>query len=69
MIDRRVRQAALAAVTGLLLAVWIVPVGWGFLTSLKTERDVLAYPPKVLFAPTFHAGRLNPEVLRTSLFD
>jgi multiple sugar transport system permease protein len=53
MIDRRVRQAALAAVTGLLLAVWIVPVGWGFLTSLKTERDVLAYPPKVLFAPTF----------------
>jgi multiple sugar transport system permease protein len=53
MIDRRLRQAALAALTGLLLAVWVVPVGWGFLTSLKTERDVLAYPPKVLFTPTF----------------
>jgi ABC-type glycerol-3-phosphate transport system permease component len=47
-----VRGATLAAVTGLLLAVWVVPVGWGFLTSLKTERDVLAYPPKLLFTPT-----------------
>ena len=46
------RNAALLAVTAVLLAVWVVPVAWGLLTSLKTERDVLAYPPKVLFEPT-----------------
>jgi len=25
---------------------------WALLTSFKTERDVLAYPPKLIFAPT-----------------
>jgi ABC-type glycerol-3-phosphate transport system permease component len=37
---------------GLLLAVWAFPVVWGLLTSFKTERDVLAYPPVWLFTPT-----------------
>jgi len=32
--------------------VWAFPVLWALLTSFKTERDVLAYPPKVVFAPT-----------------
>ena len=50
--NRSLRTAALAVLTALLLAVWVVPVGWGFLTSLKTERDVLAYPPRVIFEPT-----------------
>ena len=35
-----------------LLVVWAFPILWGLLTSLKTERDVLAYPPKLLFEPT-----------------
>ncbi len=42
----------LSMVAGLLLAVWAFPVLWGLLTSFKTERDVLAYPPVVLFTPT-----------------
>ena len=33
-------------------AVWAFPVIWGLLTSFKTERDVLAYPPVWLFKPT-----------------
>ncbi|MBG9388236.1 carbohydrate ABC transporter permease [Caenimonas aquaedulcis] len=37
---------------GVLLAVWAFPVVWGLLTSFKTERDVLAYPPVWLFTPT-----------------
>ena len=37
---------------GLLLAVWAFPVLWGLLTSFKTERDVLAYPPTLFFTPT-----------------
>jgi ABC-type glycerol-3-phosphate transport system permease component len=46
------RQVALAAVAGAGLAVWAFPVIWGLLTSFKTERDVLAYPPVWLFKPT-----------------
>jgi multiple sugar transport system permease protein len=36
----------------LLVSLWVVPVLWGLLTSFKTERDVLAYPPVWLFEPT-----------------
>lgn len=35
-----------------LLTIWAFPVLWGLLTSFKTERDVLAYPPKFIFEPT-----------------
>src|SRR6187399_77770 len=46
------RQIALYAIAGVGLAVWAFPVLWGLLTSFKTERDVLAYPPKFIFEPT-----------------
>lgn len=36
----------------ILLAIWVFPVLWGLLTSFKTERDVLAYPPLLFFKPT-----------------
>lgn len=49
---RRAGHAAAWLGAALLLAVWALPVLWGLLTSFKTERDVLAYPPKVFFAPT-----------------
>jgi ABC-type glycerol-3-phosphate transport system permease component len=47
-----VRTIALLAVAALLLAVWVFPILWGLLTSFKTERDVLAYPPTLIFTPT-----------------
>jgi multiple sugar transport system permease protein len=37
---------------GLLVSIWVFPVLWGLLTSFKTERDVLAYPPTFIFEPT-----------------
>jgi ABC-type glycerol-3-phosphate transport system permease component len=46
------RAAMLGLAAGLLLLVWSFPVLWGLITSLKTERDVLAYPPVVVFSPT-----------------
>jgi len=46
------RHIALYAIAGIGLAVWAFPVIWGLLTSFKTERDVLAYPPKFIFEPT-----------------
>lgn len=47
------RTIILIAVSGLLLLVWTFPVLWGVVTSLKTERDVLAYPPTMIFEPTW----------------
>jgi ABC-type glycerol-3-phosphate transport system permease component len=46
------RKALLAFAAGVLLLVWCFPVLWGLITSFKTERDVLAYPPVIIFAPT-----------------
>jgi ABC-type glycerol-3-phosphate transport system permease component len=46
------RQAALLVIAGLLVSVWAFPVLWALLTSFKTERDVLAYPPVWFFTPT-----------------
>jgi ABC-type glycerol-3-phosphate transport system permease component len=52
MSGRRLRTVLLIALAALLLAVWAFPVLWALLTSFKTERDVLAYPPTVFFEPT-----------------
>lgn len=46
------RLAVLYVVAGLLVSVWAFPVLWALLTSFKTERDVLAYPPTLIFHPT-----------------
>jgi ABC-type glycerol-3-phosphate transport system permease component len=54
---KRVRAIGLVTVAAVLLAVWAFPVLWGLLTSFKTERDVLAYPPTVIFEPTLRNYR------------
>jgi ABC-type glycerol-3-phosphate transport system permease component len=46
------RRLLLAAFAGVGLSIWAFPVIWGLLTSFKTERDVLAYPPVWIFRPT-----------------
>ncbi|HZX84967.1 MAG TPA: carbohydrate ABC transporter permease [Reyranella sp.] len=46
------RRLLLAAFAGVGLSIWAFPVIWGLLTSFKTERDVLAYPPAWIFTPT-----------------
>jgi len=51
------RRMALAVAAGMLLSIWGFTVLWALLTSFKTERDVLAYPPKVIFEPTLAAYR------------
>jgi len=49
---RSVASASLIAVAGVVLTLWTFPVLWALLTSFKTERDVLAYPPTLVFSPT-----------------
>jgi len=48
----KTRLVLLWLLAGLLVSVWVFPVLWGLLTSFKTERDVLAYPPLIVFEPT-----------------
>jgi ABC-type glycerol-3-phosphate transport system permease component len=57
MTARRLRTLVLIGLAALLLAVWAFPVLWALLTSFKTERDVLAYPPTVIFEPTLRNYR------------
>ena len=35
-----------------LLLLWVLPLIWAFIVSLKSESEVLAYPPSVFFSPT-----------------
>jgi multiple sugar transport system permease protein len=46
------RKLVVTAIAAGILVVWSFPVLWALLTSFKTERDVLAYPPKLIFTPT-----------------
>jgi ABC-type glycerol-3-phosphate transport system permease component len=75
MSARRVRTALLVGIGALLLAVWAFPVLWALLTSFKTERDVLAYPPTVIFEPTlrnyrdvmFGSASILPNLLSSTI--
>lgn len=49
---RRRRAAILYALASTLLIMWIFPILWAVVVSLKSENEVLAYPPRLIFAPT-----------------
>ncbi len=47
------RNILLFAVAVLLLTVWAFPIFWAVIVSVKSEKEVLAYPPRIIFEPTF----------------
>jgi multiple sugar transport system permease protein len=47
-----VRSVILMGTATVLLAVWTIPVLWAALTSFKDEKEVLAYPPTIVFDAT-----------------
>jgi multiple sugar transport system permease protein len=49
--------ASFAISLGLIVVlIWtLLPVFWLFMTSIKSEADAFAYPPKFIFEPTFEA--------------
>jgi len=49
---RFVRKAILFSLASVLLFVWVFPLIWAVIVSLKSETEVLAYPPRVIFEPT-----------------
>ncbi len=57
MNSRATRTVVLMALAGFLLAIWVVPVLWGVVTSLKDEKEVLAFPPTVVFRPVLENFR------------
>ena len=54
---RGLRLAVLLGASLVFLAAWVFPILWSVLNSFKTERDILAYPPKLIFWPTLDAYR------------
>jgi len=50
---RHARTVGLVALASVLLFVWVLPLVWAIVVSLKSEREVLAYPPSVVFEPTW----------------
>jgi multiple sugar transport system permease protein len=46
------RTGVLVAAAFVLLLVWIVPILLAVITSLKDEKEVLAYPPSIVFEAT-----------------
>ncbi len=50
---RFTRTIVLMIVASALLLIWILPLIWAFVVSLKSEREVLAFPPSVIFEPTW----------------
>jgi multiple sugar transport system permease protein len=57
VIAKRLRLILVIGVSAVFLLAWAFPIVWSVLNSLKNERDVLAYPPKLVFTPTLDAYR------------
>src|SRR6185295_15444694 len=57
MTAKRFRFVATMIITLIFLLAWVFPIVWSVLNSLKTDQDVLAYPPKLIFQPTLEAYR------------
>lgn len=49
---RHLRQGVILLLAGFLLFLWAFPLFWALVVSLKSESEVLAYPPSVMFTPT-----------------
>ncbi|WP_375412116.1 carbohydrate ABC transporter permease [uncultured Bradyrhizobium sp.] len=57
MTVKHFRLIAALVTSMVFLLAWSFPIVWSVLNSLKSDRDVLAYPPKLIFSPTFDAYR------------
>ncbi len=45
------RNFILVAFASVLLLIWVFPLLWAVIVSLKSESEVLAYPPNIIFDP------------------
>lgn len=52
MTARAARAVAAATAMAVALLMWVFPVIWTAVTSVKQAKDIFAYPPVVAFTPT-----------------
>ena len=45
------RNIILISLASILLLIWVFPLLWAILVSMKSEVEVLAYPPNLIFDP------------------
>jgi multiple sugar transport system permease protein len=67
---KNLRTAILFAITLVFLLAWAFPIVWSVLNSFKTDKDALAYPPRLFFEPTLSAYRdvfFGPESIIPNL--
>jgi multiple sugar transport system permease protein len=46
------RNGVLYFAASIFIVIWIFPILWAVVVSLKSETEVLAYPPNLVFEPT-----------------
>lgn len=49
---RRLAKALIPASATAVLALWAFPIFWAIVVALKSESEVLAFPPSLVFKPT-----------------
>lgn len=54
---KALRSLLVGAAALVFIVAWVFPILWSVLNSLKSEQDILAYPPKFVFEPTLAAYR------------
>jgi multiple sugar transport system permease protein len=52
-ISKAIKQILLYSVLGVVLVAFMIPTYWIVSTSLKVPKDIMAMPPRLVFAPTF----------------
>ena len=62
------RTVVVFALASVLMLIWVFPLIWAVIVSLKSEMEVLAYPPALFFEPTLrnYADALTGSL---SIFD
>ena len=52
--NKKIRDYILTTLATFIMLIWILPLIWSVFVSLKSEIEVLAYPPNIFFEPTLN---------------
>ena len=52
--NKKIRDYTLTTLATFIMLIWILPLIWSVFVSLKSEIEVLAYPPNIFFEPTLN---------------
>ena len=55
--NKKIRDSILKILATFILLIWILPLIWSVFVSLKSEIEVMAYPPNIFFEPTLNNFR------------